>query len=328
MRESERAVDNDLSKPAEKDREQLRRAIWVTGVGALVNLLLASGKIIIGVTLSVQAVFADGVHSLSDLLSDGILLLFVRLSHRPRSRACPYGHRKWESMAAVGIAVILVVVAAGMVWQSVTISPAEKDQLIGWLPLTILVVSIVSKEGLYRYSLREGKRIRSSALIANAWHHRSDALSSVAVLFCLVMAFYFGRPALWDRIGVVMVSTMILRAAWDIGRGAMEELLDYAPSVEIMNRIEAIADEDPDVVFVHDVRVRSISKSFDIRLSIELHDSMTIMQAHKIAHRIEEAIVKSIEGVLDVLVHVEPAGSFMARLQAEGLENVADEELL
>lgn len=125
-----------------------------------------------------------------------------------------------------------------------------------------------------------------------------------------------------------MVSTMILCAAWDIGRGAIEELLDYAPSREILNRIEAIADEDPEVVFVHDVRVRSIGNSQEIRLSIELVEHMTVRQAHTVAHRLEAAIAKAIEGVLEVLVHIEPAGSFMARLQAEGLENVADEELL
>jgi cation diffusion facilitator family transporter len=326
--ESSYAGNKDLCKAAERGKEQFRRTVWVTGIGAAVNLLLAVGKIIVGLALSVQAVFADGVHSLSDLLSDGILLLFVRLSHRPRSRACPYGHRKWESMAAIGIAFLLVVVAGGMVWHSVMNTAAEADRLTGWLPLTVLLASIFSKEWLYRYTLQEGKRIRSTALIANAWHHRSDALSSMAVLFCFAMAFFFGRATLWDKIGVIMVATMILRAAWEIGHGAMEELLDYAPSLEVLNRIEAIADEDPDVIFVHDVRVRSISKSLDILLSVELLESMTIKQAHEVVHRIEEAIARAVEGVVEVFVHVEPAGSFMARLHAEGLENVADEELL
>lgn len=186
----------NLSAPALRDQEQLRRTLWVTGVGAVVNLLLAVGKIIVGLALSVQAVFADGVESLSDVLSDGILMLFVRLSHRPRSRTRPYGNREWKSLAAIGIAILLVVVAASMVWHSVVHNHVAEHQLTSWLPLTVLLVSIVSKELLFRYSLGEGQRIRSSALVANAWHHRSDALSSVAVVFCLVMAFFFGRPAL------------------------------------------------------------------------------------------------------------------------------------
>ncbi len=303
------------------------RVLFVTGIGAAVNVALSILKLAVGWIFSVESVFADGVHSFSDLVSDAILVVFVRISARPRSRNRPFGYRKWETLATLMITVLLMCMAVLMVWGSLTRHGAPEHHL-GFWPLLATVISIVAKEALYRYTAAEGRRVRSPAMVANAWHHRSDALSSVVVLFCLLLGMAFGHAGLWDKIGVSLVAVMIIKAAWEIGHSAFGDLLDYAPKPEIMNKIEELADADPDVRLVRDVRVRTVSESYHVLLCIEVDGGMTVAEGHAVAERVEKAIKDGMPGTFSVIVHVEPAGNLVSRIAEQGLENIADDELL
>lgn len=309
------------------DQARSRRVLLVTGVGAAVNVALSVLKLAVGWLFSVQSVFADGIHSFSDLISDAILVVFVRISARPRSRNRPFGYRKWETLATLAITLLLMCVAVLMVWSSLT-RRAAPEHPFGFWPLLVTVVSIVAKESLFWYTAIEGRRIRSPAMVANAWHHRSDALSSVVVLFCLLMAMFFGHAALWDKLGVGLVAVMIIKAAWDIGRSAFGDLLDYAPKPEIVNKVEELADADPDVRLVRDMRIRTVSEAYHVSLCIEVDGKMTVAEGHDVAERVEKAIRAGVPGTFSVMVHVEPAGHLVSRIAKEGLENIADEELL
>jgi cation diffusion facilitator family transporter len=312
----------------EDAQAKARQAILVTCVGAAVNIVLSVLKIWVGLSFSVHSVMADGLHSFSDLVGDAMLIVFVRLSARPRSRLRPYGYRKWETLATLGIALLLLSVAVSMLLSTLSGGDHTEKTMGGFVPLAVILVSIAAKEALYWYTVIEGRRMRSPAVIANAWHHRSDALSSVAVLFCLVMSLFFGKAWLWDLLGVAMVSMMIIKAAWDIGGGAFRDLLDYAPAAEVLNRIEALVDADPDVRLVRDVRARTVSGAYEISLCVEVDGAMTVSQGHEVTERVEGAILEGVPGTIRVVVHVEPTGSLASRVARNGIENIHDEDLL
>jgi len=314
-------------RQADNSSKNLRETLLITFIGGALDFLLAIAKVAYGILTGFDAILADGIHSLSDFVSDTILYIFVKFSYQPRDRKRPYGNRKVESLAALIVAVILTLTVAGMIWTHVH-SPEVDSSIPVGLSIAIMAANIVIKEGLFWYTYLAGKRLRSPALIANAWHHRSDALSSLAVLLCLVMSAIFGDAPLWDHLGVAMVSIMILKAVWEIGRGALPELLDRAPDKEIVDRIEEIADDHPEVVFLHDLRVRTVGGSHMVSLTVEIHGLRSGRDACRVMDQIRHDIREKLENVLDVLIQVAPAGAFAAQVQDMGLEKVNDEDLL
>ncbi len=306
---------------------KVRQALRVTYVGAAANILLSVAKVAVGWLFSVQSVLADGIHSLSDLISDAVVVVFLRISDKPRSRLKPYGYRKYETLATLLITGLLMLTAAGLVFSSFQ-GESEHAHGLGLAPIVVIALSVVTKEALFWYTVITGKRIGSPAVVANAWHHRSDALSSLVVLVCLLMASMFGNPTLWDRLGVLIVAAMIVHSAWEIGRSAIGDLLDYAPKAEVLNQIETLAEAVPEVRLVRDVRVRTVSECLNVSLCIEVDGSMTVQEAHDVADRVEASIQNGVPGVLTVLVHVEPTGALAARIRAVGLDQLPDEELL
>ena len=314
-------------RQADNSSKNLRETLLITFIGGAMDFLLAIAKVAYGILTGFDAILADGIHSLSDFVSDAILYIFVKFSYQPRDRKRPYGNRKIESLAALIIAVILALTVAGMIWTHVQ-SPEVDSSIPVGLSISIMAANIVIKEGLFWYTYLAAKRLRSPALIANAWHHRSDSFSSLAVLLCLVMSAIFGNAPLWDHLGVAMVSIMILKAVWEIGRGALTELLDRAPDKEIVDRIEEIADGHPEVVFLHDLRVRTVGGSHMVSLTVEIHGHRSVREACRVMDQIRKDIREKLENVLDVLIQVAPAGAFAAQVQDMGLEKVNDEDLL
>ena len=308
------------------DDQNLRAIFKVTLLGTLVNFFLALLKISIGIKYCVNSVLADGIQSLTDLASDALLLVAVKFSYKPRSRARPFGNRKLETAMAFLISVILLSTAGALfsralhppVVETTTMLPALIASLIG----------VISKELLYRFTVGEGKRQKSPAVIANGWSHRADALSSRAIVVCILLGLLLGNFPLWDRLGVIVVCILILKAAWNIGRDAMVELLDYAPSESIMNQVEAIIDQDPSVSFVHQVRVRSVAGTLDISCTIEVDGRLSISDGAHIAERVEKELLENMEGVASVMIRVMPAGSFAASVLYKGLDNIAEEDLV
>lgn len=303
---------------------QFKESVKVTIIGAIVNLILSILKIAVGYMTKANSVMADGIHSLSDLISDALLIIFLKFSYQPPTRNKPYGNLKLESIASILIALILVGVVIGMVWNSIYNS--EVIAIKSKYALIVMLISIVSKELVYRYTKYKGKQLKSSALIANAWHHRSDSLSSVMVLFCLIMAGFFGNYRLWDLMGVAMVSIMILHAAWEIVRGSLKELLEHAPSEEILTKIESIVENHTEVMFLYNIKVRIIGGAYHISFAIEINGDKTINESNIIVEAIKQTIVEKIPDTLTVLVQVHPIGNMAKKIKEQGWNEIPEDE--
>jgi cation diffusion facilitator family transporter len=306
--------------------DNLKQIFTVTIKGTVVNFFLTLIKISAGLIFGLNAVFADGIQSFTDLFSDTLLLFAVKFSYQPRSRAKPFGNRKLETAMALFICLVLVATAIGLFLKA--LSPSEIEELELLPGLFVSIVAVIAKEILFRFTLREGKRLKSPAVIANGWSHRADALSSGAVAVCIMMGMLFGNFAMWDKLGVTVVCILILKAAWGIGRDAIAELLDYAPSEAIMNQVEAIVDQDPDVVFAHLVRVRSVAGKLDISCTVEVTGSLTIQQGAEIVKRVEQSLYDNLEGIASIMIRIMPAGSFAQNIIREGIDNIAEDDLV
>lgn len=303
-----------------------KKALIVTLVGGLLNLFLSTIKIVFGFLLHAHSVLADGIHSLSDLFIDAVVMVMLKVSSQDPTRDKPFGTRKLESIASLMIAVLLITLVIGMLYGVIYIQPQDD---INTLPaMGITFISIVLKELLFRYTSSRGKELKNQALIANAWHHRTDVLSSVMVLLCLGMGLLFGHAHIWDIIGVGMVGIMILHAVWGIIAGSLKELLDFAPSREILDTIEQIVDDEKDVSFIYNVRVRSVGGALYVTCVVEMDGNKTIHSSAAIIERLNDRIRKEIPGIMSVVIQVSPAGSFVRQIQKVGIDSIPDEELL
>jgi cation diffusion facilitator family transporter len=314
--------------PMANPQETLKGTLWLTGVSSIIDLVLAILKIGFGYVSNIQSITADGIHSLSDFVTDIFVFVFIKISHKPVSRGRPYGQRKLESFAALVMAAVLVITALFLIKEAIENLGERLAEIPALSAIILTIFAIAVKEILFRVTIIYGKKVKSTVLVANAWHHRSDALSSVAVLVCLLLSSFIGNEALWDLLGVTAVASLIIKAAWDIARGSFVELFDYAPPMEILAKIETIADEDTDVVLVHDLRVRTIGGAYHITMSMELDSDKTIGESHKIVTRIKERIQAELPDIFSILIQVAPAGSFASRLKEIGLENLQEKDLL
>jgi cation diffusion facilitator family transporter len=312
----------------ENPQKTLKTTLWLTAISGIADLALTILKIVFGYVSDIQSITADGIHSLSDFVTDIFVFVFIKISHKPVSRRRPYGQRKLESFAALVMAAVLVITALFVIKEAIE-NLGERPAEISMLSAIILMLfAIAVKETLFWVTINHGKKVKSTALVANAWHHRSDVLSSVAVLVCLLLRSFLGNGALWDLLGVTAIAIMIIKAAWDIARGSFVELFDYAPPTEILAKIETIADMDTDVVLVHDLRVRTIGGAYHITMNMELDSDKTIGESYEIVTRIKERIQAELPDIFSILIQVAPAGSFASRLKEIGLENLQEKDLI
>lgn len=321
-------MGNRNSRQSASSQNALKASLQLAVIGGIADLILAILKIVFGYFSSIQSVTADGIHSLTDFFADIFVYVFIKISHRPVSRGRPYGHRKLESFAALLVAAVLVATALFLIKEAIGNLYEASEQSRALPALILMFLAVIAKETLFWVTISYGKKVKSSALVANAWHHRSDVLSSAAVLVCLVISSFWGNEALWDLLGVTAVAIMIIKAAWDIAQGSFVELFDYAPPAEILAKIESIADEDIDVVLVHDLRVRTIGGAYHITMNMELDGTKTIGEGHRIAARIKERIEAELPDIFSIHIQVSPAGALASRLQEIGLENLQDKDLL
>lgn len=305
-------------------KAKFKKAFFVTAIGAAANLILSVIKILIGFISYSHSVLADGIHSLSDLFTDAIVVIFLKIAYKPATRDKPYGNSKLESIASLFISIILILVVIGMIYRVID-SPHE-NEINTTFAVVIVIISIILKEILYRYTYSEGKKLRSSTLIANAWHHRTDSLSSVMVLLCLIMGTIFGNTRLWDMMGVGMVGIMILHAVWTIIKDAFKELLDYNPSQDLLQKIELLADDMKEITFIHNVRIRTVGGAYHISFSVEMSGRNTIDYANKIIENLKERIKKEIENIISITIQISPTGTFANKISKSGIDNVANEE--
>jgi len=279
----------------------------VTVVGMVLNIVLAALKGVVGVLFKSQALVADGVHSLSDLVTDVAVLLGVRYWSAPADEEHPYGHGKIEALVSLFIAVALVIVAYEL-GETAVRSLLRGDREVPGLPAFFLaLVSVASKEWLFRWTRRVARAVRSTALEANAWHHRSDAFSSAPVAVSVIVAHFFPALAWIDAVGAILLSFFVLYAAWEISKPAVQELIDAGIDDKAL-AIAAVAMTVSGVHDVHKVRARRYGGAFSADLHIHVDPRLTVTEGHAIGHAVHDALVTADLSVVDVVVHVEPGG--------------------
>jgi len=283
----------------------------VTLVGAVVDLVLGVAKIVVGVVASSQALIADGIHSLSDLATDFLVLFAAKHAHRQADDEHPYGHGRIETVATVVLGVSLVAVAIGICYDAVRRLMAPELLLHpGWLALLVAVISVMSKELIYQYTARAARRLRSKMLHANAWHSRSDAISSIIVVIG-VIATMLGYPS-FDALAAVAVALMVARIGWDLLWKSLQELIDTALDPE---RVEAIRETIMAVDGVrtcHMLRTRHSGSDALVDVHILVDAALSVSEGHQIGEAVRWRLIKTIDDVSDVTVHIDPEDDELA----------------
>ncbi len=282
---------------------QVRRVTWV---GLALNLFLAAAKFAGGVLGSSQAVVADAVHSLSDTLTDIAVLLGVRYWSAPADAGHPYGHHRIETLITAGIGLILGVVGVAIGYTAITSVRSVHQQQPGWIAFGAAGLSIVLKEWLYRWTVAVGRRIRSSALVANAWHHRSDSISSYPAAVAVVITLIDRKLSYVDHIGALIVSLFILHAAWSIVKPAFYELADTGAPDDVRTLIRDVGLSTPEVTSVHAIRTRRMGSSVFVDLHITVDGATSVARGHEISEIVSARIRAQVPDVIDVVVHLEP----------------------
>jgi cation diffusion facilitator family transporter len=297
-------VSGVIPEEVRNTRAKVQQVTWV-GLG--VNLSLSALKFCGGILGGSQAVVADAVHSLSDITTDVAVLLGVRYWTKPADACHPHGHRRVEVMVTLSIGLILAVVATGLVWDAILTMYERHDTSPGWIALVAALVSVFSKELLYRWTVSVGQRIRSMPLIANAWHQRSDALSSIPVVLAVAGAAIDPTWAFLDAVGAVVVSLFIYQAAFKIVKPTFGKLIDSGAPKEVLQRIQTLAMETDGVRDVHGLRTRYLGSSgLAVDLHIEVDGAMTVADGHDISETVKKRLMDKGPEVLDVVVHLEP----------------------
>ena len=283
----------------------------VTLVGSAGNVALLTFKFIAGVMGHSSAMIADAVHSLSDFITDVIVLAFVHVSAKPQDVGHDYGHGKYETFASFIIGLALIAAATGIIVSGIAklIDWAGGKQLAapGWLALAAAIISIVVKEILYRYTVNRGKKLDSQALVANAWHHRSDAFSSIATAVGIGGAILLGqRWTVLDPLASVVVSLMLVKVAYNLLRTSASELTESSLSADIEREIEDIICSFPDVSEPHNLRTRRIGNRFAIEAHVRMDGNIPLTAAHDRATAIEDALRKRFGKQTHVTIHMEP----------------------
>lgn len=286
-----------------KHMNQVRRITWI---GLAINLFLAALKFTVGFLGNSQAVVADAVHSLSDMTTDLAVILGVKFWSAPADEDHPYGHGRIETIVTTVIGLSLVMVAFGIGYNALTTMRDADIKQPGWIALVGVVVSIVLKEWLYHWTIAVGRQTKSSALIANAWHHRSDALSSIPALIAVTAAAVHPGLAFIDHVGALVVALIILNVSWKILRPAISELTDRGASQKEREKIESIVAGIDGVRHVSAIRTRRMGAGLFADIHIQIDGEMTIWQGHQISELIKQELIENGPEIMDVLVHLEP----------------------
>ena len=278
------------------------RAAWI---GALVNVVLSAVKIIAGIVGHSQALIVDGIHSVSDLLTDILVVVAGRHAAHGPDEDHPYGHGRFETAATLALGAFLVLVAGGIMWDAV--ERLWRNEEMGrpeTIALWAAMLSIAAKEGLYWYTLAVARRIKSDMLRANAWHHRSDAVSSVVVLIGIGGAM---AGFLWlDLVAALVVGFMVAKIGWDLGWGAMRELVDESLEEDKVEKIRQVIRSIDGVSSLHMLRTRRQGHEAMADVHVQVDPRISVSEGHMVAIAVEDSIKSEIEEIADVTVHIDP----------------------
>lgn len=293
------------SQPLTKEDLRYRETRKVTVIGGVLDLILGVAKIVVGLLNHSQALVVDGVHSLSDLATDFMVVFAAKRASAVADADHPYGHARFETAATVALGIALIAVGVGLGYDAASrLFQPERLLIPGWLSLTVATVSIVSKEAIYHYTMRAAKRLRSNLLRANAWHSRSDAISSVIVVVGVGGAMA-GLNYL-DSIAAVAVAFMIAKIGWDLAWHSIRELVDTALDSE---RVEAIRDTIQSVTGVRDLhllRTRRMGADALVDVHIQVDPRLSVSEGHQVSEAVRARLIEEIDEVSDVMVHIDP----------------------
>ena len=292
----------DTEYSAEERAAAAARSTWVSVV---VNLFLTALQITVGIVAKSQGLVADGIHSLSDLVADFVVLAANRQSQRDADDSHPYGHQRVENAASLVLGALLLAVGIGMVWSAFQkLQSPETVAPVGIVALWVAGAALLAKEALFRYMLAVAKRVKTSMLVANAWHARSDAASSLVVAFGIV-GNLAGYP-IFDPIAALIVGFMISRMGWEFAWSSLNDLMDRAVDEEEVRAIHQTLVDTPGVEGVHDLRTRKMGDMIVVDVHLEVEATQTVEAGHNIAV-LARARVMQRHRVISLLTHVDPA---------------------
>ena len=291
--------------------DRTAKVTFVTLVGSVVNIILTVFKILAGILGRSTAMIADGIHSLSDLMSDIVVIVFVKISAKGRDKDHDYGHGKFETFATLIISLMLIVVAVNLMSGGINkirqILDGGEVSSPGMIALWAAVASIVLKEILYRYTIIQGKALNSPMMIANAWHHRSDAFSSVGSLLGIAGAIFLGdKFVILDPITGCVISIFILVMAVKMSVPAIKELLDVSLPDDVEEKIEATAKSVKGVVDLHELKTRREGPGIIMEGHLVLDSEISLKEAHDISKKVEESLRKEFGTETQISLHLEP----------------------
>ena len=296
-----------MNQPTERTRK-IYRATWI---GMVVNIALSLLKLAAGILGRSGAMIADAVHSISDLATDVIVLIFARISSKPEDAGHNYGHGKYETLASILISLTLIAVGGGILADSIrNIRLVLTGEIIGRpgaIALIAAAISIVAKEVLYRYTVRVGRQTDSPSVVANAWHHRSDALSSLGTLVGIACAYFLGQKwRIADPIAALVVAVFIFKVAFDLIRTGLDELLERSLPADVEEEILRIVTAFPEVREPHNLRTRRIGAAIAVEVHVRMDGAMTVARSHALTVDIERRLrARFGEGTM-IAIHVEP----------------------
>lgn len=297
-----------MSGEAEIRKKKIYR---VTFIGFAVNLLPAGIKLAAGILGRSGAMVADAVHSFSDMATDVVVIAFAKISAKPKDEGHDYGHGKYETLATIIISLALAAVGTGILVNSIGAIRVVVDGGLlprpGTVALLAAAVSIVVKEILYRYTVREGRRVSSPSMIANAWHHRSDALSSLGTLAGIGCAYFLGdKWRIADPIAALVVAVFIFKIAFDLIRTGLDELLERSLPEDVEEEILRVVAANPEVREPHNLRTRRIGASIAVEVHVRVDGAMSVCRSHELTEDIERRLrARFGEGTM-IAIHVEP----------------------
>jgi cation diffusion facilitator family transporter len=282
------------------------KAMRTTLVGIAISISLVFVKYIAGYAGHSYALVADATETAADVLSSGLLWLGLRVAMKPADKEHPYGHGKAEPLAAILISLFLLGAAAWIGWHAIHFIETP-HQMPRRFTLGILLVVILIKEGMFRYVLKIGKEINSQAVKSDAYHHRSDAITSIAAFIGIIVALVMGKGyESADDWAALIASGIIVVNAISLLRPALNEVMDAAPSNEIVSKVRTLAGENRDVKRVEKCYVRKMGFDYFVDIHIQVDGSLTVAEGHAIAHAVKDKLLNSDLRIKDVLVHVEP----------------------
>ena len=324
------------------EKERLQEATTIIAAGGVTNGILGIVKVVLGGITGYLPLTASGVHSLSDIVSDVIAWIAVRMGSQSEKQGedvrFHYGRRRIETLLALFAAFLLAYVSVELIMgafgyhhdhghgmPTAIVEEAETHGAEGhadhdhgeeighllFLVSGVILVSVLAKEILFRATRRKGIRLNSPMLIAKAWHHRADAISALAVLLSIFISSYFPALSLINPITMVIIACLILHSAWEVGSNAVKELIDFAPSLETIALIEEMAEEVEGVTFTHHIRIRSMGGALYVELTAETDPDLTVAEGYAVIKQIREKIMDKVPNVIDVTTQLTPQGEYL-----------------